>query len=472
MGSFIWVDHLRVSGVPAAMIRVVGPFAQPYGQFRTLCRNSQIDGGDPLRSNSEARPDNLWGWPGYGLADAWQAVRGGDLGRAARLLWGLLAEPDLATPYVPPAERVYRAVDREARRIGWSAMWRPGVVTWLRKTDDGRYAVAVEGRGPRTGEVRFLVARYLQLSLGYPAIHVLPDVRRRRASAADAAANGHRVVQAYEPHGALYAELEREGGRVLLRGRGVTAARILERLSQVRRVNPSVEVVHLLRGPRDEPARWRNAVRPVTAHRDLQTFNWPKGAWGGEVRRQLATLPPERRDAAVRLLGAPTTPPTPGYLDTVADGVRAGWYSIEVGEVDALRRGDAATVVAELADGRRLAVAAVVDATGLRPGATGHPLIRDLGARYGVLTNALGGLTVEPESFELAPLRNGPGRVYLAGVLAAGGAFAPVDSFLGLQVAALASVDSLHRAGAPSLAPLAPLRSLAGWLRWARGRAP
>jgi hypothetical protein len=41
-----------------------------------------------------------------------------------------------------------------------------------------------------------------------------------------------------------------------------------------------------------------------------------------------------------------------------------------------------------------------------------------------------------------------------------------------MQYAALRSVDALWRAGAPGVRRLDGLRSLAHWLRWARGVAP
>jgi hypothetical protein len=113
MGSFVWVDHLRVCGVPEEMIRVVGPYARPYRRFQFLCANGQIDLGDPLRSASEARPDNLWGFPGYALSAAWREARRLNLRRAAGYMWQVGTEPDLANTFVPRSGQVYRSVDRE-----------------------------------------------------------------------------------------------------------------------------------------------------------------------------------------------------------------------------------------------------------------------------------------------------------------------------------------------------------------------
>ena len=71
-------------------------------------------------------------------------------------------------------------------------------------------------------------------------------------------------------------------------------------------------------------------------------------------------------------------------------------------------------------------------------------------------------------SFEIAKLKNESGRVFAAGVSTLGAHYAPVDSFLGLQCAALASVEALH----PYVPRLTPTTSLAQWFRWLGGLAP
>jgi len=69
-------------------------------------------------------------------------------------------------------------------------------------------------------------------------------------------------------------------------------------------------------------------------------------------------------------------------------------------------------------------------------------------------------------------MSNGPGRVYASGVMTLGGPNAAVDSFLGLQYAALRSVEDLAAQHAPGLHALAPIRSFSQWFRWARGVQP
>lgn len=71
--------------------------------------------------------------------------------------------------------------------------------------------------------------------------------------------------------------------------------------------------------------------------------------------------------------------------------------------------------------------------------------------------------------FEVPGMRNDQGRMFASGAMTLGGPYAAVDSFLGLQFAALRSVDSLTAARSPGLRGLNSFRSTFQWLRWARG---
>lgn len=64
LGSFVWVDALRISGVKSNQIIALGMENKPYTRYQRLCLNSQIPPHERLRSNSDSCPDNLWGWPG------------------------------------------------------------------------------------------------------------------------------------------------------------------------------------------------------------------------------------------------------------------------------------------------------------------------------------------------------------------------------------------------------------------------
>src|SRR5262249_2299164 len=75
LGSFVWVDHLRVFGVGTGDIRAIGDDVIPYANYQRLCRNSQIPPHERLRSNSLSTPDNIWGFPGYASRETWKDLK-------------------------------------------------------------------------------------------------------------------------------------------------------------------------------------------------------------------------------------------------------------------------------------------------------------------------------------------------------------------------------------------------------------
>jgi hypothetical protein len=97
--------------------------------------------------------------------------------------------------------------------------------------------------------------------------------------------------------------------------------------------------------------------------------------------------------------------------------------------------------------------------------------LSDLLARYRLERNAHSRLPIDT-TFEVTGMANGAGRMYASGAPTLGGPFAPVDSFLGLQYAALCSVEALVGLRAPGLRPLTGLRSVRQWIAWARGAPP
>ncbi|MEL6981791.1 MAG: hypothetical protein AAFO29_05150, partial [Actinomycetota bacterium] len=111
----------------------------------------------------------------------------------------------------------------------------------------------------------------------------------------------------------------------------------------------------------------------------------------------------------------------------------------------------------------------VIDATGLESDIGENRLLADLLTHAGAQRNAYGRFEVTP-SFELAGTRAEPGRIYASGSITLGGYYAGVDSFLGLQYAALAIADDLASAGA--VHKIGAMRSLSEWWRWVKNRPP
>ncbi|HNB53139.1 MAG TPA: FHA domain-containing protein, partial [Anaerolineales bacterium] len=186
MGSFAWVDMLTICGVKPEQIVVLGAEPKPYARLQRLATNAQLTPDQRLRSNSDACPDNIWGWPGYAGREFWRELRRGHLTRVAQIGWQLFGEPNLAETYTPLAGDVFAAVEQETARIGWERMWRFGRVRAIRKTDDDRYVIAYSQTRQGEGRVhRLILASFVHLAVGYPAIQFLPDLQQYREQTSD-----------------------------------------------------------------------------------------------------------------------------------------------------------------------------------------------------------------------------------------------------------------------------------------------
>ena len=161
----------------------------------------------------------------------------------------------------------------------------------------------------------------------------------------------------------------------------------------------------------------------------------------------------------------------------VREGVREGWFRSEFGtvkRVEPTAEGRVATTITStLAGGGELDLVAdwVIDCTGLVASPKRSPLLADLLETYDVPLNTLGRLQIT-NAFEVEAMRNGGARLYAAGAMTLGGPMAAVDSFLGLQFAALRAVDGMQDMQLAGLQRMNGLRSLGAWTRWARKAAP
>ncbi|MEB3218489.1 MAG: FHA domain-containing protein [Nostocales cyanobacterium 94392] len=470
MGSFVWVDYIRIYGVKPEKIAVLGLEQKPYARYQRLCENSQIPPYERLRSGSDSCPDNLWGWPGYAWREAWREIGFGQVISACKHLWQVFAEPVFADTYTPMSGKVFESVDREAERIGWSQMLRYGRIRAIRKTNDGRYAVAYSIPGETQRTHGFMVGRFVQIATGYPAIRFLPDLQKYRQETGD-----HKsVVNAYEKHEHIYEQLEQRGGIVILRGRGIVASRILQRLSEVRRKNPKIMVIHLTRKPVREGHKYGLAQRKVENHWEFQPYNWPKATWGGDMRAKLEASSPQERFELLKQWGGTTTADRSDWRRIVQKGLDEGWYTIEFGQVEKVEQTPQGKPLSFLkTDKGTLRVEAdfIIDSTGLEAKPKENPLFADLIDQYGIRLSPYGGLNVAND-FEIREMRNQKGRIYASGVLTLGGPYAAIDTFLGLQYAAQRTADGLVVAKAPGMAYLDGFGSLWQWIKWAANLKP
>ncbi len=469
MGSLAMVDTLRIGGLPTDALSVLSNLEVPSQTYEYLANNSQIPRAERLRSDSSSTIDCIWGWPGYALREA---VADKSLAPATNVL----VEPILANYYTPRAGQVYESVRREATRIGWDQMVRRGVVRTVRRRRRGGYFVLHtpddQSGTPPGGPKRRVAYRchHVHIAIGYPGIKVLPDLQKYREEYQDYA----RVVNAYEPHTHVYEEMLRRPCTVVVRGSGIVASRVLQRIIDDRDDNGAqTRIIHLFRtysdSPQGDKATFRRPVKKGWAY---QGFNYPKAAWGGQLRDDLERLEGDQRARLIDAMGGTNTAPRKDWEDQLDRGAREGFYRQLVGTVKDVAPADGnagiRTVITDKQGNESFLDADfIIDATGLEAGIEEHRVLRDLLQYGGARKNVKGRLDVERD-FMVRGTQSGTGRLYASGSITLGGYYAGVDSFLGLHYAALRIADSLAENGFGK--KIGPFRSTRQWWKWARNK--
>jgi len=476
LGSFVLMDLLRNAGMSTADLVAIGTETRPHARYERLCQNSQIPPHERLRSNSDSCPDNVWGFPGYAVREGFSSLGRGDLKNALSVFWSVFGEPALAQTYTPRTDQVFPSIDREAARIGWQQILQLGRVRAIRKTEEGRIVAIVSRTDISGGGDRRHVAiagRAIHVAIGYPAIQLLPDLSAFR----EAYGGQDRVVNAYEEHDQVYAQLRQRGGVVLLRGRGIVASRIIQRLWEERRTNPNIKVVHLHRSRLAKGHTFGRTRRKVENEFEFQPFNWPKSCWTGEYRDILASASEEQRKGLLAAWGGTTTASRRDWRKIVQEGLSEGWYRPEYGSVQEVTPGANNRIVTRIQSSQagggviNLEADFVIDCTGLVASPVRSPLLADLMQTYQLPLSVAGRLPVA-NTFEIPQLRHHNSRLYAAGAMTLGGPQAAVDSFLGLQYAALAAFDDMLQLNLRGLRNLNGMYSFRQWTKWARGVAP
>lgn len=472
LGSFALVDLVRVSGLSHDSIKVIGPEADPFAALATTVLPTQDKSTSRMRSDSAARIDSIWGWPGYATSEAIALHSPVPVIRTA-------VEPVLAEYYVPSVRGVRHGLERELDRIGWERMHVAAEVHSVYPHADGGFTVLASesaansvGSASGTRSSTAFHCRYLHLALGHAGPRYLPDLIEYRSTSPSATL---RAVTAYEPHEHVYNDVAARGGCVVVRGGGMTAMHALERLATIRlRTGAPITIVQVVPERGDNPVGQGPPVREGISY---QPFTFPKAANGGQVHARLARMPPAERADHIRVLGAPSTPEHRQWERLLARGREEGWFERLIGEArilpdDSGSAGDGGSLCVGIVTGaglRHMAASYVVDCTGLRSGAADHPVLAQLVRAGYARCNDLGGIAVSPD-FEVLEARSGNGRLFVSGCLALGCELAAVDSFWGLQYAALRIADRLAADGFSSR--IGPMRSITGWLRWLRGSEP
>ena len=462
LASFAVVDALRIRGVPTSEIRVVSTLLRPYENLRHLIATGQIQDRDPLRSDSASRVDNIWGFPSYAVEEAIRRF-------SLRPLWNVLTEPVAAEFYNPSPGQVFRGLDREADRIGWDSMLIAGRAELVRRRIEGGYFCLVH---PVDHSPPYLLrSHYMHLGTGYPALEYAPELTEYRLRYQEF----FNFVNAYEQHEHVYQVLQRRGGAILVRGAGITASRVLQRLIDDRdHSGQDVRILHLFHDPAEHPPGRRGSGPPAEHGWRYQAFSFPKSAGSGQLREELASLNSPDRSAMIAALSVTTTAKRRGWQRQLRRARSEGFYQAISGEIETVESSRDQRVRLAIAgragDGPvRLDVDFVLDCTGLSSRLRDNPLLADLIDHGGAAINALGGLDVGPH-FEVRGSGAEAGRLYASGIIAQGGYLAPADSFLGFVSAALLICDDM--AAQRACARLSLARSVVGWAKWLTGQAP
>jgi hypothetical protein len=478
IGSFVMADHLRIAGVPATQIAVLGVNEHPWDTYEYLTRVSQVPRGERLRSDAGSNPDNIWGFPSYAMREAWHAKKGfvatatgvkkqSTVGAKLAPLYNVLTEPILTDYFTPRAGQAFAGMEREAWRIGYTQMLRKGLVRMVRRRQGaGYFTILTPAAGTSATKRVAFRSRFVHIAVGYPGLRFLPDLQEYRTRTQDYT----HVVNAYESHEHVYDELVRRPGTVIIRGGGIVASRVLQRLIDDRNLKGAqTNIIHLLRNYL--PARHGPSVtkrRKGLYGIGIQGFNWPKSNWGGVYKSQLEKATPEERKELLSWQGGTTTPHRKLWLQQLAAGEKGGYYRQIIGQVQEVQQtpdGRILTIVSTQQGPTSIPADYIVDATGLEADITEHRLLKDLFDMTGAVKSPYGRLDVEL-SFEVKGTRNGDGLLFASGSATLGGPYATVDSFLGLQYQALRITQELAKYGFGKKLGLG--RSTSQWMKWMR----
>lgn len=457
LGSFIMTDYLRMAGVPTAQIRVLSNIDVPWQTYKYLTRCSQIPEAERLRSDSQGMPDNLWGWPSYAYRETRES-------KTLAPIWSIITEPIFVDYWTPKAGMVFAGIEREAQRISYHDMRVRGQVRMIRKRVGGGYFTILT---PPPGESATKRVAYrslhVHLALGYPGLRFLPDLQRFRTTYP---ANAPQVVNAYEPHEQVYDSLLQRPGRVLVRGGGIVASRVLQRLMEDRMFKGAqTEILHLFRTYESgRHNKWLLSRRRGSHGFAFQGFNAPKSAWGGVHTAQMLRYGPEQRKQLNQLTGGAHTPYRKLWIKEMKQSREEGWYTTFQGEVTSVAPSPTGSIVTEIKQksGGTGAIEAdfIIDCTGLEADIREHRVWNDLLEHSGVQRNIIGRVEME-DNYEVYNGRSGGGRMYASGSATYGGICQGADTFFGLRFSTQLIADDLASVGFGKRVGVA--RSLGSW---------
>jgi hypothetical protein len=376
-------------------------------------------------------------------------------------------EPVLADFYTPRAGDLIDGMRREAQRIGYWDMLVTGQVEIVRRRHGGGYFTVIRRPEDDGGGIIAFRSEYVHLAPGYTGLRFLPELQEFRTRYGEFAA----VVNAYENHEHVYAAARRKPCTVLVRGSGIAASRVLQRLMDDRdEFCLQTRIDHLFRtyvaGSHGRHMWLRRRGGHGFAY---QGFNYPKSVWGGQLKTQMRKLEGADRAKLYTDIGGTSTASRRGWKRQQHRGRREGWYRAHAGNVQWMEPApDGRITATAYGPGGTFELVAdfVIDCTGLSADISESPLLSDLVAHGGASRNVPVDRLEMTREHEVAGTASGSGRIYASGAMTLGGYFPGVDTFLGLQISAFEIVSALADRG--FCARIGPLRSMSQWLKWMR----
>ena len=245
----------------------------------------------------------------------------------------------------------------------------------------------------------------MHLAVGYPGSYSCP-ISKRTARSIRTTHGCQRV----RPARARLRGANRHRGTVVVRGGGIVASRVLQRLIDDRDSHGAqTQILHLFRTFVDGAHGPHVFMRRRGGNGwSFQGFNWPKAAWGGQIKARLESSRATTERSSTRRSEARRH--RDGSCGGAArPGASRGWYKTFVGEVDSVVPGDGQVITrVRTADGRlEIPAHYVIDATGLEADIREHRLLADLMDHSGAGRNRIGRLDVE-RNFEVRGTRSAP----------------------------------------------------------------
>lgn len=293
-------------------------------------------------------------------------------------------------------------------------MLKLGKVRMIRRRAEGGYFVVFTPKGHNARVI--YRTQFVHVAVGYPGIKMLKDLQEYKVKNRDLS----RVVNAYEDHSHIYSTLAQQPGTVLVRGSGIVASRVLQRLLDQHESGRPLKVVHLFRnyvyGPQKTPSTGTRSGKNGFAY---QAFNYPKAAWGGQLKDRLLASSEQTRADLIKQTGGTNTAPRKSWTDQLHRCQKQGSYVQLIGEVKDIHpvEGQGIRTKVEGANGP-ISVDAdfIIDGTGLEAGVDRDRLLTDLISSGGARKNTFGKLQVTP-AFEVEGTGTRLGKVYASGAM-------------------------------------------------------